>query len=64
MLSTSNTILDIQTHPEMHGKIARIFPDANNSTYVGKYSTKEIEEMKGRGHDEQDGLLIIESIVD
>jgi hypothetical protein len=64
MLSTSNTISGIQAHPEMNGKIAIIILDANDSTHVGKYLAQESEETEGRCNDEQDGLVIFESIVD
>jgi hypothetical protein len=63
MLSTSNTILGIQAHPGVNGRIARIILDANDLTYVGKYLAKEIKEMEGRCNDEQDGSVINEGIV-
>jgi GMP synthase-like glutamine amidotransferase len=63
MLSTSNAIVGIQAHPEMNGKIAKTILDANDSTYVTKYSSTEIQNMKERCNDKHDGLVIIERIL-
>jgi GMP synthase-like glutamine amidotransferase len=62
-ISESNMVLSFQAHPEIDGVFAKEVLVDDDKTYIERYTSKEIEELIRTCEDPQDGLAILERVV-